>query len=86
MATEPIIRRARIEDAEHIAILLKELACSVEKPEVHRRLLHLLDLPTERVFVAALVDEVVGLIGAHFAPLVHRESLTRITSFIVTAP
>jgi len=79
-----IIRTARLEDVAPVTGLLSELSCTADEPEIRDRLTRLLDLPTERVFVATVADEVVGMIGAHFAPLLHRDSLVRITSFIVT--
>ena len=78
------IRSAGMSDAEAITRLLIELDCDVGSPDVAARLAWLVDRPSDRVFVADVDGEVIGLLGMHLAPLLHRDSFARITAFIVT--
>jgi len=82
--TKSIIRRATGSDAGVVTELLIELDCDIELAGVERRLARLADSPSDRVFVAEVNGAVVGLLGIHLAPLLHRDSFARITAFIVT--
>jgi len=78
------VRLAAADDAEDVTRLLTELECSVEPGDVRRRLERLQALASDRVFLAEVDGQTVGLLGLHVAPLLHRDALARITAFIVT--
>jgi len=82
--TKATIRTAGESDATAVTALLIELACDVTRPDVERRLARLVDSPSDQVFVAEVDGAIAGLLGMHFAPLLHRDSFARITAFIVT--
>ena len=82
--TDVNVRTATTSDVQDVARLLVELGCSVTVPEVRPRLERLEDAAADRVFLADLGGRVVGLLGMHIVPLLHRDSLARITAFIVT--
>ena len=85
MDTEAIIRAARGSDAFAVTALLVELDCEVAQEDVERRLVRLVRSPSDRVFVAQMQGEVVGLLVVHLAPLLHRDTSARITAFVVNA-
>ena len=78
------IRSANVSDAEAVTRLLIELDCDVKLPDVEARLARLVDRPSDRVLVADVGGEVVGLLSMHLAPLLHRDSFARITALIVS--
>jgi len=78
------IRLAEASDAEAVTALLIELGCDVERRDVTPRLERLADRPWDRVYVAEAAGRVVGLLGLHLAPLLHRDCFGRITAFVVT--
>jgi len=84
MSESVLIRSADLSDADAVTGLLIELDCGVELADVEARLARLVDRPSDRVFVADVGGEVVGLLGMHLAPLLHRDSFARITAFNVT--
>jgi len=70
--SDAAIRWARPADAQHVARLLTELGCSVEAADVRRRIERLQETTTSRIFLAEADGQVVGLIGMHIGPLLHR--------------
>jgi len=78
------IRLATADDAQDVTSLLVELGSSVEPGDVRRRLAGLQASAFDRVFLADVGGRIVGLLGLHVAPLLHRDALARITAFIVT--
>jgi len=84
MKPEVIVRLAGPSDAQSITALLLELGCTVEGSQVRDRLSRLEGSASDRVLLAEIDDRVVGLLGMHIAPLLHRDSFGRITALIVT--
>lgn len=79
-----LIREAVEADAAVVTRLLTELDCAVNEGEVQRRLLSLVGSTSDCVLLAEDGDAVVGLLGMHLSPLLHRDSFARLTAFIVT--
>src|SRR5262245_20806795 len=79
------IRNARPDDALALAALLAELGFPAPAAAVAERLDALLGAG-EAVLVAALDDEVLGLLTAHVTPVLHRPTpVGRLTALVVTA-
>lgn len=83
---EIVIRRARSEDAPALAGLLKTLGYPSPAEHVARRLAACAPSTDTAVFVAELVDQVVGALSFHCIPLFHADGfLGRITSLVVAS-
>jgi len=80
-----IIRRARPRDSPAIARLLRELGYPLAAGVVRRKVASLLQAASDQVLVAEQGAEVVGVIGFHLIPLLHRPgNAGRITVLVVT--
>jgi len=78
------IREAVAADTHDVTRLLIELGCSAESADVRRRIEQLQGGAVDRIFLAEVDGRVVGLLGIHIVPLLHREPLGRITALVVT--
>lgn len=85
MSNGAVIRQHQASDVRAVVELLGELACDVTYEDGQKRMLRLMTSPTDRILVAEVAGEVVGLLSVHISPLLHRDVSARITAFIVTA-
>ena len=83
MKPEVIVRLAGASDAQSVTALLQELGCTDGGNQVRECLSRPEGSTSDRVFLAEIDGQVVGLLGMDIAPLLHRESLGRITALIV---
>ncbi len=83
-AEKIIIRDAEKNDAPVVINLVKELGYDISLEHIHKRIARFSKKTNDRIMVAELEDEVVGLLSLHIVPLLHREKdLCRITALIV---
>jgi GNAT superfamily N-acetyltransferase len=86
VSADVAIRAASQEDAERLAVLLKELGYPVGAREVRDRLAYWLPDPASRVLVAERGGRVVGCISVHAIPFLERTGRwLRIESLVVEA-
>lgn len=84
MTNDITIRSATSSDVSSMTALLRELGCDVAEEQVQARLARLERSAADRVFLAVVGGIIVGLLGVHVVPLLHRDGLARLTALIVT--
>lgn len=79
-----VTRESRLLDHCSIALLLRQLEYEATPVVILEKLQSLLPSSTDKIFVATVHDEVVGIISLHALPLFHTAgNLGRITSMVV---
>ena len=79
------IREAELADAPGISTLLAELGYPADESETVKRLTRLAGRDTDTVLVATREGKVIGVVGVHTMPLLHKAgNAGRITALAVT--
>lgn len=79
-----IVREARLEDADCVSTLLRELGYPSASEAIEGHIERFLEDPASRLAVAESVDGLVGLVATHIVPRLDEDELTcRITDIVV---
>jgi GNAT superfamily N-acetyltransferase len=81
------LRRATMNDAKHVALLLTELGYPSTEADVQERLDHALNNDASCCLVAQSAGDVIGLINAELVPYFPNSStICRVTALVVLSP
>lgn len=81
-----IIRDAEKSDAAVMSNMIKELGYEISLEHLHKEITRFSKKKNDRIMVAELDTEVVGMLSLHIMPLLHREkNLCRITALVVNS-
>lgn len=84
MRPDVVVRIAEPRDSARIAELLEQLGYPVGPAVIQEKLSCLAEGPSDRILVAEIGGQVVGIVSFHITPLLHEESDSgRVTALVV---